>query len=315
MRRLLRSRWLRIGFAVLAVALLLYALASSWPAIRPRLRSLSPAGVVLSLALVVAGLFASLLSWRAVMADLGSPLQVGTLSRIFFLGQLGKYLPGSIWPVVAQMELGADAAVPRRRSAAAAVVIYVVNVSTGALVAALTLPLVAAGSVGWSAVSVLTLPAGFFLLHPRVINPLLNRGLRALRREPLEHPLTGLGLLAASGWAVAMWLCYGLHILVLARDVGGSGGRLLFLAVGGFALAWVTGFLVLVAPAGAGAREAALVLALSGALTRSGALTVALVSRLLMTLGDLFWGGLALGRIGLARLRALRARTPETAGR
>lgn len=313
MRRLLGSRALRTAFALVAVALLLYAVATSWPAIRPRLRSLSPGGLSLSLALVVAGLFASLLSWRAVVADLGSPLAVGTASRIFFLGQLGKYLPGSVWPVVAQMELGTDAAVPRRRSAAAALVIYAVNIFTGALVAALTLPIAAAGSTAWSPLSVLALPAGLVLLHPRVVNPLLNRGLRMLRREPLEHPLTGRGLLAAGSWATTMWVCYGLHVLVLARDVGGTGVRLLPLAVGGFALAWVTGFLVVVAPAGAGAREAALVLALGGALTRSGALTVALVSRLLMTLGDLFWGGLALGRIGSARLRTLRARPPETA--
>ena len=27
-------------------------------------------------------------------------------ARIMFIGQLGKYLPGSVWPILAQMELG-----------------------------------------------------------------------------------------------------------------------------------------------------------------------------------------------------------------
>jgi uncharacterized membrane protein YbhN (UPF0104 family) len=49
-----------------------------------------------------------------------------------------------------------------------------------------------------------------------------------------------------------------------------------------------------VAPAGAGVREAALVLLLSGALTRPQATVVAVVSRLLFVLGDLGWAGVAL---------------------
>jgi hypothetical protein len=36
-------------------------------------------------------------------------------ARILFLGQLGKYLPGSVWPVLAQMELGKTYRVPRHR--------------------------------------------------------------------------------------------------------------------------------------------------------------------------------------------------------
>jgi uncharacterized membrane protein YbhN (UPF0104 family) len=65
-------------------------------------------------------------------------------------------------------------------------------------------------------------------------------------------------------------------------------------ATGGFAVAWCAGFLLVVAPAGAGVREAALVLVLGGTLARPQAWVVALVSRLLFVVGDLGWGGVAL---------------------
>jgi uncharacterized membrane protein YbhN (UPF0104 family) len=64
-------------------------------------------------------------------------------------------------------------------------------------------------------------------------------------------------------------------------------------AAGGFALAWSVGFLAVFVPAGVGVREAALVAALAPVLDRGDALVVALISRVLMTLGDLAWAGVA----------------------
>jgi hypothetical protein len=40
--------------------------------------------------------------WQTILADLGSRLRLTVAARIFFVGQLGKYLPGSVWPVVMQ---------------------------------------------------------------------------------------------------------------------------------------------------------------------------------------------------------------------
>ena len=59
---------------------------------------------------------------------------------------------------------------------------------------------------------------------------------------------------------------------------------------GAYALAWTAGLLVVVAPAGAGVREVALVAALAPVLDRGAGLAVAVLSRVLMTGGDLAWG-------------------------
>lgn len=67
---------------------------------------------------------------------------------MFFLGQLGKYLPGSVWPLMAQMELGRDHQVPERASGAAVGVFLLVVVGTGLLVTAAVVPLLGADAVG-----------------------------------------------------------------------------------------------------------------------------------------------------------------------
>jgi uncharacterized membrane protein YbhN (UPF0104 family) len=136
--------------------------------------------------------------------------------------------------------------------------------------------------------------------------------LRLLRRGDQAVRIDGRALLGSAGWALVMWLLFGLHTAVLVAALApGDPARAVLLGTGAFALAWVVGFLVVIAPAGAGPREAALVLALAPAMASPDALLVALVSRVLMVVGDAAAAGVA---ALLARRPAHRAATPEDAG-
>ena len=76
-------------------------------------RRLDAPVLLASWALVLAGIYATFRSWRAVLADLGGGLPQAPAMRVFYLGQLGKYLPGTVWPAVTQMRLGRDYRVRR----------------------------------------------------------------------------------------------------------------------------------------------------------------------------------------------------------
>lgn len=298
LRRLAASRGLRVGVALLAVALGLLAFADRWPEVRRAAAQLSVLAIGAAYLAVLVGLGASMLSWRVLLRELGSPVPLRPAARVFFLGQLGKYLPGSVWSVVGQVELARDLGVPRARSAAAALLALVVALTAGLAIAAGTLPLLAPAAAGrfWPALA--GVPAAAALLHPRVLNAGAGRLLRLAGRRPLERQLTGRGVGAAVGWSLLGWAGYGVQAAALGADLGARGPRALVLALGAFALAWTVGFLVVVAPAGLGVREAALVAGLAPVLPAGPALVVAVVSRALMTLGDLGWAAVAwaLGR-------------------
>jgi glycosyltransferase 2 family protein len=316
-RRALRiASWrpLRFGFLLAVLAVLAAWLLRNGPEVQSRLSAVSAPHLVLAAGAALAAVFASLLAWRAVLADLGSRLPLRTAAQVLFIGQLGKYLPGSIWPVVAQMELGLDHGVPRRRSATSLVVFTAVAISTGALVAAVLLPFSSGTAVRRYWWALVVLPAGCVLLHPRVLNQLLNRMLVWARLDPLEHPVSGRGLTIASGWSVVQWILSGLALFFVAQSLGGRGVHLLPLSVGAYALAWIAGYLVVLAPAGGGVREAVLGLALSGSLPSGGALTAALLLRVLMTLADLFVGLLGVGLAGRRRLTRRRVGRAASAG-
>ncbi len=285
-------RMVALGSFLVFVALLLR---KQWPEVRPLLGQLDPAMIAVATAAVLAGIFATFRSWRAVLADLGFPLPQAAGMRVFFLGQLGKYLPGSVWPVVAQMELGRDYGVAERSAAASAAVAMLLSVGTGLLVAVPTVPLLGHEALASSWWILVALPLALAALAPPVLNRLLALALRLTRRAPLPRSLTLRGVVRSAGWAIAAWAAFGVQVWVLAGQLGaGHGPALLLESTGAFAVAWCAGFLLVVVPAGAGVREAGLIVLLGLVVSTASATVVAVLSRLLFVVGDLGWGAVAL---------------------
>ena len=274
--RLVGSRPVRWAFVVGTVALAGYAIARDWTQITAALGHLGFLSVAGALVSVVVAQVLTALMWRHLLASLGSPLRIGAAARILFIGQLGKYLPGSVWPVLAQMELGKAHQVPRSRSASASVLVMLLTLITGLLIAVVTLPF-AAGPLPYRWALLIT-PVLVVMLYPKVLNSLIDRLLRLARQTPLEAPLTTRALAGALAWAVGVWLCYGLQIWILATRLGAPAGKTALIALGGFAFAWSVGFVIVFAPAGAGVRDVLLLLMLRPVLSTADATAVVLVS-------------------------------------
>ena len=291
--RVLTSKPFRWGFVAVAVALCGYAVVRQWPEVRAGLASLGFVSVAGAMVGVLLALLATMQVWRVLIGALGSPLPVRASARVMFIGQLGKYLPGSVWPVLAQMELGTAHRVPRHRSASASVLTMLLTLLAGLLVALVTLPFVSGSTSYWWVF--LVAPVLLVCLYPKLLNGVLNRMLRLTRRPPLEQPLAGRAIAGALAWALISWTCYGLQIWLMAIRLGAPYGTGALLATGGFAFAWCVGFLVVFAPAGAGVRDVVLVAILSPTLGVGNATAVALVSRVLLTVADLITAAVAAG--------------------
>ena len=289
--RVFRSRLLRAGFVLVALVLGVIAVVNRWQDVRPVLHRLDAGWLVLSFAAALLALVASAAMWRSLLADLGSRLPVRVAGRVFLVSQLGKYLPGSVWPVLAQMELARDHDVPRPRAATASVLVMVMNLASGLFVAALTIP-VFAGDVAVRYRWMLILaPVILAFLHPRILNPVLRLLFRLARRPPLERELRLRDIARGFAWSLAAWLAYGVHTWLLVAGIGAHSPYALPLSIGGFALAFCAGFLVVIVPAGAGVRDVALAAALSPVLGTGGAIVVSLASRLLLVVADLASAG------------------------
>ncbi len=297
-------RWRSILRNALLLVMLVFAvgaIARNWAKLGSALSDLSPWTVAASFVPAILAILAGLMVWRAVLADLGAPMSVPAAARVFFLSQLGKYLPGAIWSIASQMELTRELNVPRRTSLAGGVLAIAVSTTVGLQVAAVTLVLGApdiARRFWWALVAI---PALLAMLHPAVLGRLMNIALKVLRRPPLPRPPTLRGLLTAAGWQLVGWAMLGLHAWLLIVSVGGTPGRSIPVAIGGYALGYSLGLLALL-PSGLGVRDTALIVTFSTVIPAPAAVVVALVSRIVLAVVDI--GMAAIQHIPAVRRRA-----------
>jgi glycosyltransferase 2 family protein len=303
----MRSRVVRFGFLAVVLALLAVALVDQGNTLWHEVQRLSAPVVVLAFALNLLGLIGSLMVWRELLADLGSKLSIPEAWRIMFIGQLAKYLPGSIWPVLAQAELGADRGIPRSRSALSVLLSYAVMTTSGLVVAAITLPFATAASAAQYFWVLFLIPVAIVVLSPPVLNRLLRLVLRLSRQPPLEQGVSFRGLARTMAWAIFGWTFNGLEVYVLMRQLAGDRQGTLLVSVGAYSLSWAIGFLAVFAPAGTGVREAVMVAVLHVRTTTAIALVIALVTRATAVLCDAVTGAAAAALVGRGRLRRLRA--------
>jgi uncharacterized membrane protein YbhN (UPF0104 family) len=289
---------LKVVLLVAMVAFAGWALQKNWAQVSDALKQLNIWLVILSLPPVALAMGCAMLVWRSLLADLGAPLPLKVAARIFFVSQLGKYLPGSVWSIATQMELGREHQVPRRVGFATGVLALVLTGAVGLPVAAVTLPLAAPSVLGRYWWGMLFIPVFLVVLYPRVLGPLLNFGFRLIRQPPLPQLPSLRGMAKAAGFQALVSVCFGIHAWILLLALHAPAGRALFAAVGGYALAYALGLLAIPVPAGAGVRDVALGAAFSAVVPVSAAAEVAIVSRVALTVIDLTLAG---GQYALTR--------------
>jgi glycosyltransferase 2 family protein len=310
LKRLRASRLLRAVLLYGTIVFCAYGMYVEWPQVRSALGLVHWYAVFEAALAAIAGSACMTLAWRDLVGDLGSRVQVPAAFRIMSVTNLAKYLPGGVWALAAQIELGHDYEVPRRRGATAVVVCLALTLAVALATAAAVLPLASAKAAReyWWALAIT--PVILVCLWPPLMGWLLDKALSMAKRAPLERRPSTAGLLRALGWNVAGWLLWGIQAWVLVRDLTGHGMEDLLIAIGGYALAWTAGVLIIFAPGGVGAREIALMAVLAPIMPRGSALAVALVSLAVMTLSDVLFGaiGVAVARLAPPTAESARAR-------
>lgn len=281
---------LRVGIALITLAAVVYAVARNWADVSVHLGRISWSTFLWSTLAAAAGTWLTMIGWRTLLRDLGSDLHLAPASGVYFVGQLGKYLPGSLWSVLVQADIASHLKVPRRRTAVTGLLALGLALATGFLAG---LPaasyLISRSSEGFDWWLLLGIPLLVVLCVPRLLNAIIARMLRVIRREPLEHELSGGAVLRSVLLFLIVWVFFGVHTLLLARAVAGDGSPhpdLTAAAMTGYALSVSLGMLTVILPAGLGAREGLLTLILSTAMPTPAAAAVAIMSRFIVTIVD-----------------------------
>lgn len=253
-------------------------------------------------------------SWWSILAGLEVRLPVAAGAGIFFTTQLGKYIPGSVWPVVMQMEAGRARGASRRTMITGNLLTTLIGVTSGLIVASAILPFYDPGALSRYWWGLLALPFLLAMLHPRSLTGLVDLAARILRRERTHQVLDWRMESRAFAWSLLAWLGMGTQAAVLTAAVRGWSFSAFAVGLGGMALAVPIGILFIPAPAGAGIRDVVLGLVLGSILAAGPALAVVLACRVTAVFCDLLAAGLAGAAQQAHRRRAARAEGDLTTG-
>ncbi|WP_139416741.1 lysylphosphatidylglycerol synthase domain-containing protein [Agromyces laixinhei] len=299
---------LRYVLVVVVIGFAVYYLVSQWDEISVALTFISWQSIVVSFLLVLVGLVCGTLSWIAVLNGLGPRVPTLRGAQVLLVGQLGKYVPGSVWSYVMQMELGRQYGILRPRVLVTALYAAGIGVVSSLMLGALALPVVVQGhpELMWL---FLLLPIGLACLHPKVMTFLASFVLKLFRRPPLEHEVTFLVVGKAVGWSLLSYIAYGLHLWLLVNSLVDPDIGTLVLLTGAMALGFTVGLIAFIFPSGLGVREAILIGAMALLLTIPEATAVSLVSRAMFTAADLLGAGVAILFVVLLRRRLARETT------
>ena len=281
-------------FALIAIGLASYAIYRERGSFAEALKSIGAFSVVASFLCGLIGVAATFPVWREVLHGLGVEMSWALGSRVFFVSQLGKYVPGSVWPVIMQMEAGKARGASRRTMLAANLITLAMGCCIGLLIACVFLPGYDASALAHYWWVLFALPFLLAVLHPRALPGLLDRVFVLVHRPPLNERLEVRSAARASCWSVVSWAGLGLQLGILTNGVDHRGASAFLLSIGAVALAVPLGVLFIPAPAGAGIRDVVLVLVLTVILTPGQALAVVVASRVLLIGCDLSLAGLSM---------------------
>jgi glycosyltransferase 2 family protein len=287
-----RRKWVKgltsglgVVIAVVGGMFVVRALAAEWGILTRHVATMDLRWALAAVALTSVGMLGISLVWWRTLVLLGTPASPQSAVGWYFLGEMGKYVPGGVWAVVGRGEIATKGGVPRL-VAYASVLLSLGATYLGAMLVVLALlPLQLGGAARiewaiWLAVPLATAVAGS---HPAVLRRILRGVRRLFTTVPVFEPppwRASLGLVLGSGPA---WVALGLGVWCVAWAMGIQAPpfEMIFAAV----LAWVVGFLVVPAPGGLGVREAIFVLA-AGSLSGGTAAGIAVLARVLSVLVD-----------------------------
>lgn len=272
-----------VFIGVAGIAFVVRTIVNSWNDVTDAYAQLNATGLALSLVLGLSAMTWIGVLWIRMLSPTDSAQPDTRLALSwYFVGQLGKYVPGAIWPIVGRAELATRAGIPRGH-AYGATARSMLTTYLGATVA------VAIGSVlswtdpfvGLIAAAALT-TLWWVAAHDAVRTRLVAAMSRVVATPPTLPEASHLAVTAARH--VPAWILMSLSTSVVASAFQVDIGLVHMLYV--TSLSWLIGFVVIGVPGGLGVREAVFISMLGPTVGDGAAASIAIASRMVFIAVD-----------------------------
>ena len=281
-------------FAAVVLFFAVRSLASQWDKVGSRLTHIqfgwqwiagATALVFVTYALLIEG-------WRRVLSAWDSHLPFKQAARIWFLSNLGKYVPGNIWSLTAMGVMARKRGLSGIAAAGSSVIMQMVSLATGtAIVMVTSAKLLGQPVLVGAAVLVLAI---VLLSAPKFLPPLTVWAGTLIGRDIAPPSVPATSIWTAAVASTLSWLFYGFAFQLFVRGLLGAAPGEISSYVAVYTAAYILGFISPIAPAGLGVREFTLAAFMTqlGLANEVDAALVAIAARLWLTVVELVPSGL-----------------------
>jgi uncharacterized membrane protein YbhN (UPF0104 family) len=234
-------------------------------------------------------------AWYLITRRLGTAIPFRETLQSWFSSQPGKYLPGKVWLFLSRL-YHYDSRGKSKKTITVALYFETVTM----IMAAGLLFLVSLFSLGevqlfhsgfLTFCLILILMLAFLLLHPKVLQKVLNTVLTLLNREPITLSISYSDILWILGVCLFSWVVGGIGFYLFVDSVFLVSSKHILFLTGALAISSTLGLLALFAPSGLGVREGVLVYLLSTIMPSPVAVILSILTRLWMTFIEIAWIG------------------------
>lgn len=257
-----------------------------WTQIEASSFTFEPFSLAASTLIFASSYFIQAWVWYLITLRLKIAIPFQETMESWFYSQLGKYLPGKVWLVLGRFYLYGSKGKSKKGIWFALYFEMVIIVVAGGLIflaSAASFERVKSyfgGTTGWL---LLACFLALVLLHPRVLQRILNWVLGRFRLEAVSLSVSYPDILLILCVGILSWLIGGVGFYLFIRSVSAvTSDQILFLT-GALAFSNTLGMIALFAPSGLGVREGSLVYILSGVMPGPVAVIISVLTRIWMT--------------------------------
>ncbi len=234
-------------------------------------------------------------AWQKIIRSLSNTITFVNAFWIMSASQLAKYVPGGIWFALGRIFLGKGESLKAETIGISVVIETVLTLLVGIV---LFFSSMFSTTYGFDQNWVFLIPIALLfmvLLHPMIMNKLINRALHILKRQEIHFHITYLKIFFLSLYFFGLWIAQIIGFYFLINSIYTIPFSKIFNLAAAYTLSWMSGFIVIFAPGGLGVREGMMSLLLSSFIPSPLAIAISFLSRIWITIFEVvvFFVGIA----------------------
>ncbi len=238
--------------------------------------------LISSFIVLVVYYFLIFFGWHIILKKLKVKIKFFQTIKIRAISELGRYMPGKVWHLLGRVYFTKRMGLSTIKIVTSFGLELASSIIAGLMVFLIFFPFFIKTdlTINFLPFLIIGIPLGLICIHPKILNSILNFGLKIIKKQRINIELKYKDMLMLVLMYCSFWLVVGFGFFLLINSIYSIQFSKIFIVVSIYAIGWVIGFLSLITPGGIGVREGVLAGLLALYMPLPIAIIISFVSRI-----------------------------------